>query len=72
MYICPKLNVFLLKYFSSGKYLYLYLSTFKVLLPGSDQHLYESTCTYLRVPAPSFGRCSVTSQYIFLNPIAKY
>ena len=34
-YICPKLNIFVLQYFGSGKYLYLYLSTFKVLLPGS-------------------------------------
>ena len=38
-YICPKLNVFVIKYFASGKYLYLYsLSTFKVLLPSSGQH----------------------------------
>ena len=34
-YICPKLIVFVIKYLASGKYLHLYLSTFKVLLPGS-------------------------------------
>ena len=37
--MCPKWNVFVLKYFGSGKYLYLYLSTFKVLLPGSGYYI---------------------------------
>ena len=36
-YICPKLNVLVLNYFGSGKYLYVYLSTFKVLLSGSGK-----------------------------------